>query len=196
MGGSFRRSATFFVTNARNRDRRRNQVAPTAEQSLRGQRHATGTLLTTSASRRRSRGRRGWLGGELEESTLDSRETPPRHRRGSAEQNGLHGGHAAFPGGGLGLPDCNTFWGGQERHVSHSEDASPFFSTNRGDIHTTAKIMDFGGAFLGFTSTTMCWDGDGDGDGGRPAAKERRVGLETCASPLRYLVEGKCFDAL
>lgn len=79
--------------------------------------------------------------------------------------------------GGLGLLDCIASWRGQERHVSHGEGTVPFFSTNRGDIHTNGENHGFWVCFfLGFTRTTTDWDGDGDGDGvgGRPAAKERR----------------------
>lgn len=134
----------------------------------------------------------GLVVGGLEESTFGQQGKRHLDMRGDAESkwHAWRQGCFSTPGG-LGLLDCNALWGGQERHVSHGEDAAPFFSTNRGDIHINGENLGFWECFFlgGFTSTTTGWDGDGAGVGvgWRPAAKERRVELETCASPLVFV---------
>lgn len=100
--------------------------------------------------------------------------------------------------GGLGLLDCIASWRGQERHVSHGEGKVPFFSTNRGDIHTNGENHGFWVCFF--------WDlrglrrtGTGTGMGtGLEGDQLRRSGGRTgnMRESFGFLVEGKCFDAL
>lgn len=93
-------------------------------------------------------------------------------------------------GPGIAGLQCSLGRAGKARQSRRGRGAL-FFNQQGSYTYQRRKSWVLGVFFSGFTSTTTGWDGDGDEDGvgvgWRPAAKERRVELETCASPLVFV---------